>query len=100
SPRPGTVAERTGAPVPPPVARERAAELRAIGAGKAAAYASGRAGTVADVVVVGVHTATGSETPLRKALTEDYLEVALEGEFPRGSRLHVTLGHDSTATPL
>jgi threonylcarbamoyladenosine tRNA methylthiotransferase MtaB len=98
SPRPGTAAERVGAPVPPDVARARAAELRAIGAEKAKAYAAGRAGTAADAVVIGAHTAAGSGSPVRKALTEDYLEVRLKGEFPRGSRLHVTLGPDSTAT--
>ena len=100
SPRPGTVAERTGVPVPPAVARARAAELRAIGAEKSAAYAASRVGTGAEVVVIGVHTATASEIPLRRALTEDYLEVRLAGGFPRGARLRATLGRDATATPI
>ena len=100
SPRPGTAAERIGSPVPPPVARARAAELRAIGAEKTAAYAAGRAGAGADVVVIGVHPALESQAPLRKALTEDYLEVRLAGDFPRGTRLRAILGRDATATPL
>ena len=100
SPRPGTAAERTGSPVAPPVARARAAELRAIGAAKSAVYAAGRVGTAADLVVIGVHATLESEPPLRKALTEDYLEVRLAGEFPRGSRLRAVLGSDATATPI
>jgi len=100
SPRPGTAAERTGRPVPPSVARARAAELRAVGAEKQAAYAAGRTGAVADAVVVGVHEAPGTGDPLRKALTEDYLEVRLAGGFPRGARVRVTLGPDATAYAL
>lgn len=100
SPRPGTAAERTGSPVAPPVARARAAELRAIGAAKSAVYAAGRVGTAADLVVIGVHATLESEPPLRKALSEDYLEVRLAGEFPRGSRLRAVLGSDATATPI
>ena len=100
SQRPGTVAERTGSPVPPPVARARAAELRAIGVAKSAAYAARRAGGVADVVVIGVHAAPEAEPPLRKALTEDYLEVRLAGDFPRGTRLGAVLGSDATASPI
>ena len=100
SPRPGTAAERTGSPVAPPVARARAAELRAIGAAKSAVYAAGRVGTAADLVVIGVHATLESEPPLRKALTEDYLEVRLAGEYSRGSRLRAVLGSDATATPI
>ena len=100
SPRPGTAAERTGSPVAPPVARARAAELRAIGAAKSAVYAAGRVGTAADLVVIGVHATLEDEPPLRKALSEDYLEVRLAGEYSRGSRLRAVLGSDATATPI
>ena len=91
SPRPGTAAERLGQPVPPPVARARAAELRAIGADKSAAYAASRVGGRADLVVIGPAVGPVRGPALRKALTEDYLEVRLIGDFPRGSRLHATI---------
>lgn len=78
--RPGTAAERLPEPVAPAVARERAAELRALADRKAAAYADRRAGTSADVVVVG----GGAR---RHGVTEDYLKVGLaDGALPRGAR--------------
>jgi len=79
SPRPGTAAERLGDPVQPSVARERAAELRALGHEKHAAYAASRAGGTADVVVIG-----GS--PVRTGLTEDYLEVEVAPHRARATR--------------
>jgi threonylcarbamoyladenosine tRNA methylthiotransferase MtaB len=80
SPRPGTAAERLPDPVPPAVARARAAELRALAGRKAAAYAASRAGTAADVVVVG-------GAPNRRGVTEDYLTVGLANSaLPRGVR--------------
>jgi threonylcarbamoyladenosine tRNA methylthiotransferase MtaB len=79
SPRPGTAATRLADPVAPATARERAAELREIGARKAAAYFECRVGQVADVVVVG----SGAG---RRGLTEDYLEVAVPLTAGRGER--------------
>jgi threonylcarbamoyladenosine tRNA methylthiotransferase MtaB len=80
SARPGTAAERLGAPVPGPLARERAAEIRALVTTKAAAYRARRSGGAADVVVIG----RGAE---RHGLTEDYLSVSLPEPIPpRGSR--------------
>ncbi|MEO5566862.1 MAG: radical SAM protein [Gemmatimonadaceae bacterium] len=85
SPRPGTAATRLSGAVPAAVARERAGELRAIGARKAAAYAVSRVGQVADVVVIG----SGES---RRGLTEDYLEVRVEGvEIGRGERVALRL---------
>ncbi|MHB1863480.1 MAG: MiaB/RimO family radical SAM methylthiotransferase [Gemmatimonadaceae bacterium] len=78
--RPGTAAERLPARVPDAVARARAAELRALADRKQAAYAASRAGTTADVVVLG---AAGQ----RSGLTEDYLTVRLDDPaLPRGHR--------------
>ncbi|MCC7001112.1 MAG: MiaB/RimO family radical SAM methylthiotransferase [Gemmatimonadaceae bacterium] len=84
SPRPGTAAERLGDPVQPSVARERAAELRAIADEKQAAYAASRAGGIADVVVIG-------GTPVRTGLTEDYLEVEVAPDRARATRFAARL---------
>jgi threonylcarbamoyladenosine tRNA methylthiotransferase MtaB len=75
SPRPGTAAERLPEPVPPRLARERAAELRDVAAARSAAHRRARAGTVADVVAVGGRAR-------RIGLTEDYLEVAIPADAP------------------
>jgi threonylcarbamoyladenosine tRNA methylthiotransferase MtaB len=96
SARPGTAAVRMGADVPAALSRERAAELRAMGEAKAAAYRAARVGGVADVVVVG----NGSR---REGLTEDYLSVALADEsMPRrtrfGARLIAGVGGKLTAS--
>lgn len=75
SPRPGTAALSLGPPVR--AAAERAAELRALGARKAAAYRAARAGTMADAIAMGS----------RSAMTEDYLTVQLaDPTVPRGTR--------------
>lgn len=84
SPRPGTAAERLGDPVRPGVARERAAELRAIADEKSVAYASRRLGGVADVVVIG-------GAPVRTGLTEDYLEVGVAPDRARATRFAARL---------
>ena len=85
SPRPGTAAERLPDPVPPPVAASRAAELRALGERKAAAYRLARAGGEADVVTVG-------GAGRREALTGDYLAcVPDDPAVPRGIRYRATL---------
>ncbi len=74
SPRPGTADERLG---PPVRAHERAAELRALAARKAAAYLQSRIGTRADVIAMGK----------RSGMTEDYLTVDLaDPTVPRGTR--------------
>jgi threonylcarbamoyladenosine tRNA methylthiotransferase MtaB len=74
SPRPGTAAGRLG---PPVRSNERAAELRALAAQKAAAYRDARKGTMADAIAMGG----------RKAMTEDYLTVDLaDPTIPRGTR--------------
>lgn len=89
SPRPGTAAERLGDPVQPSLARERAAELRAIADQKQATYASSRAGGTADVVVIG-----GS--PVRTGLTEDYLEVEVSADRARATRFAARLSTNGT----
>ncbi|MEI6812884.1 MAG: MiaB/RimO family radical SAM methylthiotransferase [bacterium] len=90
SARPGTAAERLGGAVPGPLARERAAELRTLVAGKTAAYAAQRAGGHADVVVIG-------PGPSRHGLTEDYLSVTLSEPMPpRGARFDARLVADAS----
>jgi threonylcarbamoyladenosine tRNA methylthiotransferase MtaB len=85
SARPGTAALRMDGDVPSVVSREWAAELRAIGEAKAAAYRASRAGGAADVVVVG-------DGARREGLTEDYLSVRLhDTALPRRSRFSASL---------
>ncbi len=97
SERPGTAAANLDAPVPPAVSKVRAAELRALGAGKAAAHRASRAGGSADVIVIG----NGHR---RHGLTEDYLEVALaDPAMPRRTRFDAALemrGERLSAVPL
>ena len=84
SARPGTAAMRLPNQVDGGVARHRAAELRASGETLAHAYRVRRAGGSADVVII--------RGDRREGLTEDYLQVVLEGErLPRGTRLAARL---------
>jgi threonylcarbamoyladenosine tRNA methylthiotransferase MtaB len=84
SARPGTAATRLPDQVDQRVARERAAELRAVSETLAASYSSTRVGGLADVVVV--------RGDRREGLTEDYLQVDLNGPaLPRGSRIRARL---------
>lgn len=75
SPRPGTGAERLPDRVATSVVLRRAAEVRALAERKAAAYHMARAGTVADVIVLG-------DARARTAMTEDFLTVGI-GEAAR-----------------
>ena len=84
SSRPGTAAARLGGPVPSGVIDRRAAELRALGARKAAAYRARRAGNAADVVV----TAGG---PRSTGVTEDFLTVRVPTGLARGTRFQAHL---------
>lgn len=98
--RPGTPAERLGAAVEPRIITERARQLRATAARKAASYRTSRAGGLADVVVV----KGGPTSAEREGVTEDYL-IVLPGAspLPRGSRYDarlVTEGSHLTALPL
>ena len=82
--RPGTAAERLPSHVAAPVVRDRAAELRELASTKRRAYVASRAGGLGDVVVV--------RGDVREGLTEDYLEVRLEGaSLPRGTRVAARL---------
>ncbi len=87
--RPGTPAVHLAGHVPERVADERAAELRAVGRRKAAAYRLGRAGGRADVVVI-------KGGPLaREGMSEDYLTVFLDSpRLERGARFSATLALD------
>jgi threonylcarbamoyladenosine tRNA methylthiotransferase MtaB len=86
SPRPGTAALKLGAAVAPPLARERAAELRALAEQKQQAYTAQRSGGQADVIVI------GHDDGAREGMTEDYLTVALADPMPaRGTRYQARL---------
>jgi threonylcarbamoyladenosine tRNA methylthiotransferase MtaB len=71
SPRPGTAAEKLPDVVPADVAHRRAAELRAVGDAKAAAYRASRVDDRADVIVLG-------EGRTRSGMTEDFLTVGVD----------------------
>ena len=95
SARPGTAATRLPGQVDAGVARARSAELRAAAEELALAHRQRRAGGMADVIVV--------RADRRQGLTEDYLQVDLEGpRLPRGTRLTARLAGGSgrlSATP-
>jgi threonylcarbamoyladenosine tRNA methylthiotransferase MtaB len=86
SPRQGTAATRLSGPVAGPEVTRRAAELRAVGERKSAAYASARDGGRASAVVM----RGGGES--REALTEDYLVCWVsDPRVPGGVKVPVTL---------
>ena len=83
--RPGTAADRLPDHVPSETVKRRAAELRAMAAAKADAYAARRVGGEADVIVVG-------GAAHRFGLTGDYLSVGLaDTRLPRGTRFSARL---------
>ena len=96
SARPGTAATRLAGHVDGAVARNRAAELRAAGEVLLRNQQDRRNGGTADVVVV--------RGDRREGLTEDYLQVDLDGpRLPRGTRFSARLadGDDRlVATPV
>ncbi|HEX5633003.1 MAG TPA: hypothetical protein VFX50_07230 [Gemmatimonadales bacterium] len=96
SARPGTAATRLGGDVAPSVVAARARELRAAGAALAGEHRSRRVGESCDLVVTGAG-------PGRAGVTEDYLDVTVEGDAPRGTRCAARLAGDATrllATPV
>ena len=96
SARPGTAATRLPGQVEGGVAKSRAADLRAAGESLVERHRRKRAGGTADVVVV--------RGDRREGLTEDYLQVDLDGQrLPRGTRFSAQLreGPDRlVATPV
>ena len=97
SQRPGTAALRLEHAVPPAVASQRSATLRALSADKASAHAASRAGYRADAVVVG----TGGHGA--EAMTEDFMTLPVTGDRrSRGDRFTADLELESgrlTARP-
>jgi threonylcarbamoyladenosine tRNA methylthiotransferase MtaB len=84
--RPDTPAGRLPEPVPPPLVKERARELRELGDAKMRAYRARRAGELGDGVV------TGRGEGTVEVLTEDYLSVYLPTEQWNGdARFEVTV---------
>ena len=78
--RPGTPADRLSDHLEPGVIHARARELRHIGAWKSSTHAGRRVSQIADVVVVSVGRFG------RRGVTEDFMEVGVEDERPRGDR--------------
>ncbi|HXY68791.1 MAG TPA: MiaB/RimO family radical SAM methylthiotransferase [Gemmatimonadales bacterium] len=76
SAREGTAAVRLGPPAEAAAVRERAAELRAIGAAREARHRAGRAGARADLVLEARRAA------VREAVTEDYLTALVPADAP------------------
>ncbi len=76
SPRQRTAAPRLGRPAPAAAARERAAELRALGEAKGAVHRKARAGGLADLVL------EERRGGWRQAVTEDYLPAEVPADAP------------------
>ena len=84
--RPDAPAARLSGQLPPNVIRDRARELRDVGAAKATAYRAGRVGKTADGVV------TGHAKGQIEVMTEDYLSVYLDTDLWDGRpRFEVTV---------
>jgi len=98
SERPGAAAVRLGPAVDPPVAQDRAAELRALADTKGSGYRAARDGGAADVVSLRRHMGRW------EGLTEDYLTVftPTDREFTGRFRAHLVMGNDGNleAIPL
>ena len=90
SPRPGTAATRLPGHVPLAATQARSHELRHLGQKKGKEYRAGRAGTVADLVVI----SGGAD---REAMSEDFLTVRVPANRPRGERFAATLRLDGDA---
>ena len=90
SPRAGTAATRLPDPVPLSKAHERSHRLRHLAQEKGNLYRRARAGTLADVVVVG----SGAE---REGMTEDFLTVRVPELRSRGDRFTARLVGDGDA---
>jgi threonylcarbamoyladenosine tRNA methylthiotransferase MtaB len=80
SERPGVAARRLGPSVPPPLARERSAELRALVAAKGRSHEARRIGQVADVVLFNPRAGRYD------GVTEDYLDVTVPTEVAPPAR--------------
>jgi len=86
--RPGTSADRLRDHLQPPLIAARAAELRALGDRKEAAYRASRSGGMADTIVIGAPHGRGE----RDAMTGDYLSVfPADAALPRGARFTARL---------
>ncbi|HET9384788.1 MAG TPA: MiaB/RimO family radical SAM methylthiotransferase [Gemmatimonadales bacterium] len=84
--RPDAAAARLSGQVQPDIVRQRARELRELGASKAAAYRAGRVGQVADGVV------SGRLQGRLEVMTQDYLSVYLDtGAWDGRPRFEVTV---------
>jgi threonylcarbamoyladenosine tRNA methylthiotransferase MtaB len=89
SPRAGTAATRLSGHVPLSAAQERSHHLRHLGQKKGKEYRAARAGSRADIVVIGAGES-------QEGMTEDFLTVAIRGvRRPRGARYSTTLAFDA-----
>jgi threonylcarbamoyladenosine tRNA methylthiotransferase MtaB len=98
SARPGTeaarrLAERSTPAAPAQVIRQRARELRAIGARKAAAFRAGQRGQTLRVLTL--HTRGADERgPWTQALSDNYLTLRLPGHLPANQWQEAAAGAD------
>jgi threonylcarbamoyladenosine tRNA methylthiotransferase MtaB len=102
SPRPGTPgwALHTASPVPPAVVEERMADLRALAAEKTSLHRSRFVGR--KLAAITLHTPQSlADSGFTAALTENFLPIDIEGQFPANQLLQVrvsALGFDSRLT--
>jgi threonylcarbamoyladenosine tRNA methylthiotransferase MtaB len=91
SSRPGTRAAEMAGAVPPAVIRERARELRALSAKKAAEFRAAQSGTRQRVLTLERSGVWPDGSEWTGALTGNYLHVRVAGRWPRNQWLDVRL---------
>jgi threonylcarbamoyladenosine tRNA methylthiotransferase MtaB len=89
SARPGTAAANLGHEVAPPVIRERARALRALGERKAAEFRAAQAGHVVRAL-----TLRRKGEGWTEALSENYLKLRVAGDWPANAWLDVRVASD------
>ncbi|MFZ0820153.1 MAG: tRNA (N(6)-L-threonylcarbamoyladenosine(37)-C(2))-methylthiotransferase MtaB [Candidatus Acidiferrales bacterium] len=93
SPRPGTAAAQLPRSVSPQVIRERARELRSIGARKRAAFAAAQVGERLRVLTLNTEEKEKSENcnECSRAISSNYLDLRVGGRFPANKWLDVEI---------
>jgi threonylcarbamoyladenosine tRNA methylthiotransferase MtaB len=93
SPRPGTAAAQLTEIVPAQVIRERARELRALGATKKAAFASAQIGKQLRVLTLnsGENDKLADRGELSRAISSNYLDLRVAGRIPANQWLDVEI---------
>jgi threonylcarbamoyladenosine tRNA methylthiotransferase MtaB len=95
SPRPGTKAASLPNPVPAPTIKSRARQLRALGEAKAAAFRQSQIGRTLRVLTLNRHDGANRDTT--PALSSNYLQISVLGDWPSNEWLEVAAEKNRTA---